>query len=73
MGVNTHLFTIKWIASLASTGMTEEVGRELTVNEGGLADFSTTAHWIDLSMVVVCILSAGLAAGLCSPSLTSAF
>lgn len=38
--------------------------RELTGTGGDAADFSTTEHWIDLTMVIICILSAGLAAGL---------
>jgi metal transporter CNNM len=36
----------------------------MTGTGGGLANFSTTEHWIDLGMVCLCILSAGLAAGL---------
>jgi metal transporter CNNM len=36
----------------------------MTGTSGGLANFSSTEHWIDLSMVLLCILSAGLAAGL---------
>jgi hypothetical protein len=36
----------------------------MTGTGGGLANFSTTEHWIDLGMVCLCILCAGLAAGL---------
>ncbi len=35
-----------------------------TGTDGSFSDFSTTAHWVDLGMTMVCILCAGLAAGL---------